>query len=225
MSDARTNKQAMSWSTAWRIARRDLNGRFRGLRLLLVCLFLGTGALAAIGTLTAAIERELEANGRQFLGGDLQIELWQRGLNAEESAALAEYGTVSAGTRLQAMARYGEQAAPIELKAIDGAYPLYGELVLEDGRSVGEPDASEAWLSPGAAERLGVSVGETIVIGTETLTVGGLIADEPDRLGEGFQLGPTIIVADDLPQRAGLIAPGSMYESKTRVRFDSLNIH
>ena len=46
----------MSWATAWRIARRDLNARFKGLRLLLVCLFLGTGALAAIGSLTAAIE-------------------------------------------------------------------------------------------------------------------------------------------------------------------------
>ena len=44
---------------AWHIARRDLNARFRGLRLLLVCIFLGTAALAAIGTLTAAIEREL----------------------------------------------------------------------------------------------------------------------------------------------------------------------
>lgn len=50
--------------TAWRIARRDLNARFRGLRLLLVCIFLGTAALAAIGTLTNAIERELESSGR-----------------------------------------------------------------------------------------------------------------------------------------------------------------
>ena len=39
----------MTWGEAWRIARRDLNARFKGLRLLLVCLFLGTGALAAIG--------------------------------------------------------------------------------------------------------------------------------------------------------------------------------
>ena len=208
MSAARTNKQAMSWSTAWRIARRDLNARCRGLRLLLVCLFLGTGALAAIGTLTAAIERELEANGRQFLGGDLQIELWQRGLNEEESAALAEYGTVSAGTRMQAMARYGEQAAPIELKAIDGAYPLYGELVLEDGRSVGQPDADEAWLSPGAAERLGVSSGRR---------------SRSDRNGHGRRAdrGRTRPAGRRFPARpddhrdrrpagrAGLIAPGS----------------
>ena len=45
----------LSWGAAWKIARRDLNARFKGLRLLLVCIFLGTAALAAIGTLTAAM--------------------------------------------------------------------------------------------------------------------------------------------------------------------------
>ncbi|MBL4858862.1 MAG: FtsX-like permease family protein [Erythrobacter sp.] len=211
----------MSWGTAWRIARRDLNARFKGLRLLLVCIFLGTAALAAIGSLTAAIERELSANGQAFLGGDLQIELWQRSLNDEERSALEELGTVSAGTRLQAMARKDDIAAPIELKAVDSAYPLYGTLTLEGGREVGAPSGNQAYLAPGAADRLGVSEGDSIAVGTETLVVEGIIDDEPDRLGEGFQLGPTIIVAEAVPQRAGLLAPGAMYQSKTRVALSS----
>jgi putative ABC transport system permease protein len=49
------------------------------------------------------------------------------------------------------------------------------------------------------------------------LKVGGVIADEPDRLGEGFALGPTVIVGADLPARAGLTAPGAMYHSKARL--------
>ena len=207
----------MSWATAWRIARRDLNARFKGLRLLLVCIFLGTAALAAIGSLTAAIERELATNGQAFLGGDVQVELWQRSLASDERAALEELGRVSAGTRMQAMARKDDIAAPIELKAVDSAYPLYGTLVLDGGRESPAPSGNEAYLAPGAAERLGVDNGDSIAIGTETLTVAGIIEDEPDRLGEGFQLGPTIIVAEDLPQRAGLLAPGAMYQSKTRV--------
>jgi len=209
----------MSWATAWRIARRDLNARFRGLRLLLVCLFLGTGALTAIGSLTAAIEQEIAASGQELLGGDLEIELWQRGLDEEESAALAEYGELSRGYRMQAMARAGEQAVPIGLKAVDGAYPLYGELTLKDGRAVGAPPADQVWLGQGAADRLGIATGDSVAIGTQTLTVGGIIANEPDKLSEGFQLGPTVIAAEDLPIRAGLIAPGSMYQTKTRVAF------
>ena len=208
----------MSWGTAWRIARRDLSGRFRGLRLLLVCLFLGTMALTAIGSLTSAIERELSNRGGELLGGDLQLSVWQRGLSNEERRALAASGQLSEGVRLQAMARSGDMAVPVELKAVDAAYPLYGALTLEDGRSVGSPAPAEAWLSQDAADRLGVSRGARLALGTAAVTVGGIIAHEPDRLGEGFQFGPTVIVAADLPARAGLLAPGSMYRTKVRVK-------
>ncbi|RXZ65628.1 ABC transporter permease [Pelagerythrobacter rhizovicinus] len=210
----------MTWSTAWRIAQRDLNARFKGLRLLLVCLFLGTGALAAIGTLTGAIEGELADRGQVLLGGDLEIEVWQRDLRPEEKAALAEYGRISGGTRLQAMATTGDNAAPVELKAVDAAWPLYGTLTLAGGHTAGAPAPGEAWLAQGAIDRLGIEVGERFRIGTQELTAAGVIADEPDRLSEGFQLGPTVIVDVALPHRAGLIAPGAMYQSKYRVAFE-----
>jgi putative ABC transport system permease protein len=210
----------IGWPAAWRIARRDLHRRFRGLRLLLVCLFLGVGALAAIGSLTGAIRGELDSQGQTILGGDLEAEVWQRPLNQQELAFLGRYGAVSQGLRLQAMASTPQNATPIELKAVDTLWPLYGELTLQDGRSVGAPPAGQAWLSAGAAERLGVAPGDAIRIGTTSARIGGIIAAEPDRLSEGFQLGQTVIVPITLPGEAGLTAPGAMFESKTRVRFD-----
>ncbi len=209
----------MSWRTAWRIARRDLNARFRGLRLLLVCIFLGTAALAAIGTLTAAIEGELASSGQELLGGDLQVEVWQRDLLPAERKALGEYGTISSGFRMQAMASTPEAAAPIGLKAVDAKWPMFGTLVLDDGRKVGAPTGTDAWIANTALERLGITVGETFKVGTVTLRAAGIIKDEPDRLSEGFQLGPTIIVAADIPARAGLLQPGALYQSKHRIAF------
>ena len=209
----------LSWSAAWRIARRDLHRRFRGLRLLLVCLFLGVGALAAIGSLASAIRGELDAQGRAILGGDLEVEVWQRALNEAEAAFLGEYGDLSRGLRMQAMASAGEAATPIELKAVDEHWPMYGTLTLADGRTAGAPPAGQAWIAEGAAERLGIGPGDPFRVGTQDLTVGGIIDDEPDRLSEGFQLGQTVIVPLELPAQAGLIAPGAMYQSKTRVRF------
>ena len=210
----------LPWRTAWTIARRDLNGRFKGLRLLLVCLFLGTGAIAAIGTLTTAIETELSDRGQALLGGDIQVSVWQRLPNEEELAAFRELGTVSGGTRLQVVARAGENNAPVELKAVDAKYPLYGRFVLEDGREVGAPPPGRAWLAQGALDRLGLKVGDSFEVGTASLRVGGIIRTEPDRLGEGFQLGPTVIVAEDVPQAAGLLAPGSMFRSKYRIALE-----
>lgn len=210
---------ALPWPIAWRIARRDLSARFRGLRLLLVCLFLGVGALAAIGTLTGTIERELATRGRAILGGDIEVAVWQRELTEAERGALAKLGKVSPGTRMQAMASAGDSVAPIELKAVDPQWPMVGRLRLTDGREVGAPAPGTAWIAEGAAERLDVRPGSTISVGGQPLKVAGVIADEPDRLGEGFALGPAVIVSADLPERAGLLAPGAMYRSKIRVAF------
>ncbi|UYV15326.1 ABC transporter permease [Porphyrobacter sp. ULC335] len=205
--------------TAWRIARRDLNARFRGLRLLLVCIFLGTAALAAIGTLTSAIERELASSGQELLGGDLEVEVWQRDLKPDEREALAEYGKISSGYRMQAMASTPDAAAPIELKAVDASWPMFGTLTLTDDRTVGAPSGMDAWIAQTALERLGITVGDSFKVGTVTLRAAGIIRDEPDRLSEGFQLGPTIIVAQDVPAKAGLLQPGALYQSKHRIAF------
>lgn len=207
----------LSWTTAWTIARRDLSARFRGLRLLLACLFLGVGALAAIGTLTGAIEGELKSRGQTILGGDVQIEVWQRPASPAERTELEKFGQVSGGVRLQAMASSGQTVVPIELKAVDGKWPLVGRLTLTDGRKVGQPAPGEAWVSQDALARLELKAGDSFTLAGQALKIGGVIADEPDRLSEGFALGPTVIVADGFPEAAGLTSPGAMFRSKYRL--------
>ena len=213
--------KGLSWGAAWNIARRDLNARFRGLRLLLVCIFLGTAALAAIGTLTASIERELQSSGRELLGGDLEVEVWQRDLTEEELSALGEYGALSGGYRMQAMASTDDAAAPVELKAIDDKWPLFGSFTLADGSEAAAPTANDAYLAQGALDRLDIQVGDEFRVGTMTLRAAGVIGNEPDRLSEGFQLGPTVLVARSVPAAAGLVQPGSLYQSKYRIAFDN----
>lgn len=207
----------LGWPAAWRIAQRDLSLRFKGLRLLIVCLFLGVGALAAIGSLTGALEKGLATEGRQLLGGDVEVSVWQRPLNEAEAAALAPYGALSRGTRMQAMLTAGDATAPVEIKAVDDNWPMVGRLRLADGRTVGAPPPGQAWLAEGAAVRLAVKPGDRVTLSGQPLTVGGIIAEEPDRLSEGFALGPTVIVRAELPQQAGLTAPGAMFRSKTRL--------
>ena len=206
------------WSIAMRLARRDLRARFRGLRLLLVCLFLGVGALAAIGSLNRAIEDELAARGQVLLGGDVEFEIGQRLADPDERQALKAIGGVSETVRMQSMAVRGTQSAPIELKAVDDAYPLYGQLRLTDGRAVSAPAADDVWIGAALADRMGLSGGDSLRLGNASFRVGGVIADEPDRLGEGFTLGPVAIVSMKGLARTGLIQPGSLYQTKYRVR-------
>lgn len=212
----------MSPAALWRIARRDLHAGFRGLRLLFVCLFLGVATLATIGSLTASISGELSARGRVILGGDVEVGMTQREATPPVLAAMRAGATgFSATIRLRAMAngpaRAGTPGAVLtELKGVDGAYPLTGTLRLANGRYAPlGPDAIV--VDRALAERLLLRVGDPLRYGTAGFRIAGIIAEEPDRVSEGFTLGPVAIVSLDGLRRTGLVQPGAMYEAKYRL--------
>jgi putative ABC transport system permease protein len=209
-------------NTLWRISRRDLSARIRGLRLLAVCLFLGVATLAGIGSLTAGIADELSRRGQTILGGDIQIAIAQREATEAEKAAFRKAGTLSQTIRLRAMAIGGDDSVLAELKAIDGAYPLFGALTLVDGDTVQTPTKDDIYIGPTLANRLEIKVGGTVRFGEAKFRVAGIIANEPDRLGEGFTLGPVAIINMAALGQTGLIQPGSMYESKYRIKLPAV---
>ena len=216
----------LGWRAAWRIARRDLHLGFRGLRLLFLCLFLGVATLAAIGSLTSAITQELRDRGRVILGGDVEIGMTQRQASLGDKQAFRQLGALSETIRMRAMAQrvgQGRGDAPpailTELKGVDAAYPLYGALTLRHG-AYHPLDAGHIVIGEALAERLDIGRGAQLRYGDARFIVSDIIADEPDRLGEGFTLGPVAIVSMDGLRRTGLIQPGSLYAAKYRIRLD-----
>ncbi|USI72063.1 ABC transporter permease [Sphingomonas morindae] len=201
-------------SLAWRLARRDLRAAGRGLWLLALCLFLGTAALAGIGSLSASIEAALTAESRAMLGGDLELRVSQRRATVEEGAAFAARGRVSESIGLRAMlGRPGGDSVLASLRAVDGGWPLVGEARFAGRR----PGPDEVAVAPALADRLGLRLGDTVALGAARLRLVGLILDAPDRLGEfaGFGL-PAMIDLRTL-DRTALIQPGSLYESRYRL--------
>lgn len=213
------------WTRAWRIARRELRTGFRGLRLLLLCLVLGVGAIAATGSLASAITAELAARGRVILGGDIAFSTAQRVASPIERAALERLGVLSEAIEMRSMAVRdapgGARTVPIALKAVDGLYPLYGKLVLARAEHTKPLAAGETWIARALADRLALRTGESIRFGTARFRIAGIVADEPDRLSSGFSLGPAAIISLDGLKRTGLVEPGSLYESRYRIRLAS----
>lgn len=200
---------------AWRLALRDLRRGGRGLLLLALCLFLGTAALAGIGSLSASMIASLDAQGRQMLGGDLEMRVSQRRATVEELAAFASAGRVSESVTMRAMAEPGSGTPTlIDLKGVDRAWPLVGGFTLASGT---RPRGAQVAIAPALADRLNLHAGDPLRIGTATLTVSGVIAAEPDALGEGFSLGPRAIVDLAGLDATGIVQPGSLYESRYRI--------
>ena len=78
-------RRPAAMTTAFRLALRDLRRGGRGLLLLALCLFLGTAALAGIGSLSASMLAALDAQGRTILGGDIEMRVSQRRATVAET--------------------------------------------------------------------------------------------------------------------------------------------
>ena len=99
-------------------------------------------AIAGVGSVAASLGEGLAREGRTLLGGDAAFSLIQREAKPDEVAFLRSRGEVSVAATLRAMARAADgRLALVELKAVDGHYPMLGELTLDPaeagGRSVG----------------------------------------------------------------------------------------
>jgi putative ABC transport system permease protein len=151
-----------------------------------------------------------------MLGGDLEMRVSQRRATVEESAAFAAAGSVSEIIRTRAMAESIDRSgtALVSLKAVDDRWPLVGHVRMRTG---GRPHGLQAAIAPALADRLGLRVGDSIRIGSARLKVVGVIAADPDSLGEGFNLGPTVLIDMVGLDATGVIQLGSLYESRYRL--------
>ena len=205
---------------AWTLALRDMRGGLKGLRLLLICLFLGVAGLAGVGSLGSAITAELDTRGREILGGDIEMRVAQREADPAEKLAFARLGRVAETIRMRAMASRtdAESSVLAELKSIDDRWPLYGSFHLAPGAIAPRPSGLDVAIAPALAERLTLKVGNHFRVGEAQFRVIGMIADEPDRVGEGFALGPTILVARAGLEKTKLVQPGSLFTARYRIK-------
>ena len=214
-------------ATAWRIARRELRGGVSGFRVFLACLALGVAAIAAVGSVGAAIRAGLEREGAVILGGDAEMTFTYRLATDDERAwmeATAERVSEVVEFRSMAVAGEGEGAerALTQVKAVDDAYPLTGAVRLDPDRPLGDAlrgadGLPGAVVEPALAQRLGLAVGDRFALGLQTFVLTGLLEREPDAAAGGFAFGPkTIVRRADLAD-SGLLVPGTLFDSHYRL--------
>jgi putative ABC transport system permease protein len=218
-------RPAASLAYAIRLARRELRGGVAGLRVFIACLVLGVGAIAGIGSLAASLSAGIERDARELLGGDVEAQLAYRPANAPEYAFLAGSGTLSTIASMRAMARTsdGRRQSLIELKAVDDAYPLYGEMALSPAQNLGAALARRdgmfgAVVDPAMLGRLDESIGDTIKIGGATFQIRATITREPDAAASGLVLGPRVMIASAALSETRLIQPGALVTYRYRLR-------
>jgi putative ABC transport system permease protein len=209
---------------ALRLALRELAARPPGFAVFLVCLALGVGAIAAVSTTARGLTEGIAREGRVILGGDLSLSSLNSPPAARERAAFEALGPISVAATLRGMARTlnGNAQVLAEVKAVDAAYPLAGALVLDPPRPAAEVFAVRDGVVGAAAEaalldRLGLSVGGRLRLGTGEVEIRAVLVSEPDKLASGLGFGPRLLMSLEAIERTGLGQPGALMRWHVRI--------
>lgn len=209
---------------AFRYALMDLRGAFSSFRIVLLCLILGVGAIAAVQSISYSVLGAIQKNGKVLLGADLLV----RNIYTPATPELREWFSkrnASMTETIEARAMIANVATDdntlVELKAVAEGYPLYGEITTDAGSNL--PDLLKehgALLDEALRGRLNLKVGDAIRLGNAEFKVRGFILNEPDKVGtSGFGLAPRVMIASDALASTNLLQPGSMTYYNLRVKF------
>lgn len=207
------------------LVRRELRSGLRGFGVFLACLFLGVFAISAIGSFSAAARSGLLADASALLGGDLELRLSQRPVTVEQRQFLNQQGLLSEILELRTMAASAsnEKRALVELKAVDGVYPHYGNISIEPQQPL-ETALSGAGRTFGALveesflQRFDLKIGQQIRVGKADFIINGVLSAEPDRTVRAFHLGPRLLVSRAALTATELLQPGSLVTYRYRLK-------
>ncbi|MCY4480437.1 MAG: ABC transporter permease, partial [Rhodospirillales bacterium] len=192
----------------------------RGFRVFLACLILGVATTAAVGSLGEALKAGLARDAKMILGGDVELVQFSQPLADEVTAYLdANPAAISHVVTMRGMAHVedGSSRSLVELKAVDGNYPLVDRARLEDGTALADALADGgAAVEKSLLDRLGIGIGDRLRVGTALLTVRAVLEREPDKLSAGFALGPRLMMNHASLQGTRLVQPGTLVRHRYR---------
>jgi putative ABC transport system permease protein len=230
-----TTKPALSWSTAARIAWRELRAGKAKFFFVLLSVAIGVAALTGVRGFSTSFARTLLEQARSIMAGDLSARMFRQATPTEsqqldalasEKSGLGVRRTVVTETVSMAMVQGDPVPLLVTLKAVDPAeYPFYGAVVLSTGADfspqsansgrAGGPDLRTALtddtvvVDDNLLVRLRAKVGDPLKIGGRWFRIAAVIEKEPDRMTAGVGLGPRVMMTRRAMDETELLQPGS----------------
>ncbi len=203
----------------WRMAAREMRASWKRLLFFFICIAVGVGAIVALRSVIQSVRYTFAGEARSLIAADaivnsnqaLKPEALER-IAARLAAAGAESTrSVELATMARASDRPGGRARMVELRAVEAAFPYYGQLKLADGALYDHAllRGFGVLVRPELLAQLDVQVGDRLTIGSQQFTIRGVIEGEPGRRLGAFSIGPRVFVDLADLQKTGLIGFGS----------------
>ena len=205
--------------SAIRFALRMLvrDARSGELTVLILALLVAVTALTAVGLFTSRVSAAIRAQAGEVLAADLRLESARPFApdGASEREAKRAGLDVTRTLSFASVIFNGEANSLTSVRAVAPGYPLRGALKVSD-RPFGPaattrelPGLGEAWPESRLLARLGLNVGDQLVLGASRLKVTRVLDYRPDQ-GSGFaDLAPTVLMRYEDVAGTRLVQAGS----------------
>jgi putative ABC transport system permease protein len=182
-----------------KMAWRDSRASRRRLALVSVSVVLGIAALVGIASLGDNLKRAVEDQTKSLLGSDLTV----TSPRAFPAATMAYFRTlpgerareVSLGSMISFPTR-GNTRWRGQVRALEGDFPFYGELVTEPANAMKQLAAgNNAVVEDTLLAQFGVQLGDEVKVGKATLKVVGALKKIPGEPAAVAMLSPRVYVS------------------------------
>ena len=178
--------------------------------IMLMSLIVAIGILSSIALFSDRLQKSLDAESREFLGGDLKFE---SSYELDELLIPKVDFDYSKSYVFGSVLSFGDEFRLATVKSVDSFYPLEGEIELSNALNnyfvTSPPKSGEVWLDKRILDFLGVDIGQSISLGDKDFLVSNTIVNEPDRGSSSFAFAPRAIINSVDLKETNILKPGS----------------
>lgn len=207
-----------------KMAWRDSRASRRRLVLFSLSIVLGIAALVAIGSFTVNLREAIGVQAKGLLGADLVVTARQP-LTPEVQAYLDALGgeqarEIAFSSMMVFTTPDGERTRLVQVRAVEGAFPFYGEFVTEPTSAVAQlrEGGMAVLLEDTLLTQFGVNAGDTVKLGKARPLVLGAVRKVPRESAAVTQLAPRAFMPLAQLPATGLAGPGSLLRYRTALK-------
>ena len=207
-----------------RMAAREVRAAPRRLLLLTTSVAVGVAALVAINSFTANLRDSVRRQAQALLGADLSLESRQP---LPASAGRLIDSLVARGAREARVTNFSAMAyVPrtdgtrlVQVAAIRGGYPFYGEIRTEPAGAWSElQQGRHVVADPSLLTALRARVGDTLALGEARFVISGTVASAPGNVGLRAAFGPRVFLPARYLEETRLLGFGARAEYEAYLR-------
>ena len=208
---------SLSYSTAARIAAREMRSSRAKFFFVLLSVAVGVAALTGVRGFSASFRTTLLLRARSIMAGDLSARNFQQ-LTPNELHSLdqlRESAGLKTTTVVEMLSMASSPGRPdpvlVSIKAVDPiVYPFYGSVDLAPAQSLASALTPQTVaVGDDLLLRMNLHVGDPVKLGNQTFRIAGTVENEPDRLSGSFTVGPRVLLSRAALDSTGLLAPGN----------------